>query len=991
MGKGRRRRPRVDARFTALMIVLAIGLLCAGWFLDHSGLTSLTSASAGALRALRFSEAQNRNVLTLSNGSGNAPGWIELENSGDVPLSLKGVCITRDTRVNRTFVLPDITLEPHAYLLIYADGQAAATPGELHAPFRLPGSGGTTLYLYDTTQELLDSVTLPAMKSDESLCRDTTGEWVVTSIPTPGDANRVSGSRAEAARNGDVTVNEIISSNVAVFPDERGEYPDYIELINLSAHEVDLEGYCLTDSAAKPDKWRFPRVVLPAGSVLAVHCSGEDRRDDPTHLHAAFRLSAEETVYLAQPNGDIVCAVTVPTLDPGQAFSRLADGDWTMALPPTPNRENTVDAAMALDGERHASREGGVYISEVMTLPDDNKPDWVELYNSGDSDVDLSGFGLSNRLKHARKWEFPAGTVIPAKSYLAVFLAGADGTAPKGYLSAPFALNGGGGALVLCTPAGAILDFLYLPQQYLDITFGRSDSGACGYLPQSTPLAANGSQVLLSPAAGAEYSVRGGLHAAGESFSVSLSAALGARVYYTLDCTDPSEEKALYDGTPIPVNGTTILRTRVYQDGRLPSFMDTQSYLFDVHAASEVPYVVSLVSDPDGLFSDERGIMVKGPNATEKFPFGDTNKGANFWMDWEREAHVELFTGSGENAVSQECGIKIHGRNTRAYELKSFKVKANGRYGADYFHYPIFHERPYDEYEAFVLRYSGQDFKYTFMRDAVLTDLASNTSVMYMEAEECICYLNGEYYSAMYIRENISPFSLARREGWVGQEQSLDLVKSGFYTIQGSNESYLALKAYLESHDNASQEVYDKIAAEVDIDNFIQYITMEIVYDPPDTVNVKRYRNTDADGKWRWVIYDLDRAMRGGENAADSFALLAQGTNAQLFRAFMANSTLRDRFLDNLNAALSTYLSSQSLTDAVKAQYERLQPLLPDYLQKVGVSEKNYKGYIKSLLNAIRKRPALVLDYCAAYLHLSAEEMRARFADTYAAIEAFGA
>ena len=417
--------------------------------------------------------------------------------------------------------------------------------------------------------------------------------------------------------------------------------------------------------------------------------------------------------------------------------------------------------------------------------------------------------------------------------------------------------------------------------------------------------------------------------------------------------------------------------------------MDAQSYLFDVHAASDAPYVVSLVSDPVGLYSDETGIMVMGPHPEKEFPYGDNNRGANFWMDWEREAHVELFTGAGQTALSQECGIKLHGRNTRAYELKCFKVMAKGRYGADRFRWPIFPDRPWDEYEAFILRYAGQDYKYTFMRDVLLTGQAACTDVMYMEAVECICYLNGEYYSLMYIRENVSPFSLARREGWAGQEDALDLVKSGYEVKQGSNDSYLALKAWLDGNDNTTQEAFDRIAAGVDIDNFIDFITMQVVYCPPDTVNVKRYRNPNADGKWRWVIYDLDRAMRSGGEITDGFELMNQGTNAQLFRAFMANPALRDRFLDNLNEALATYLSSRSLTDAARAQFERIRPLLPDYFAMMGLSEKTYADAMKSLLSSIQSRPERVLGQCAAWLNLSQEEMDRRFADACAEIEAF--
>ncbi|MBQ6326563.1 MAG: lamin tail domain-containing protein [Clostridia bacterium] len=978
-------------RLAAPLALVGAAAILAGWLLERSGWGTLEARATEGLEGVRISEVQNHNALTLPAEGGKGPSWIELENTGDAPVSLRGLCLTRDTKLTKTLVFPDIRMEPGEFLLVYADGLgASAADGALHAPFRLPKSGAHALFLYDSAQRLLDEVAVPVMQADEAWCRDDNGEWVLTAEPTPGRANALADHKGTAVQASDIALNELMCANVDLFPDENGECHDYIEIANRGEGDVDLEGYWLSDNAAKPNKWRVPAVTLPAGGVLAIHCSGGDRRDDPAHLHANFKLSKGETVCLARPDGTMISTVTLPELQAGQALSWIDGEGWGTALPPTPNRENTVEAALALDGENRAGRSGRVYISEVMASPVTEKRDWLELFNDSDADADIGGWGLSDRLSHPRKWQFPAGTVIPAHGYLAVFLVG-DGSAPAGdYLSAPFALPADGGCAVsLCDASGAILDSLYLPQQYAGASFGRDAEGRCGYFAVGTPLAANGPKALLGPAQGARYSTPGGLHTSGEHIEVTLTANPGARIYYTLDCSDPGEDKTLYDGTPIPVDGNTVLRTRVYEEGRLPSVMDAQSYLFDVKAAGEAPYVVSLVSDPTGLYSDETGIMVMGLHPEAKFPHGDYGHGANFWMDWEREAHVELFTGAGETAISQECGIKLHGRNTRAFELKSFKVIARGRYGAKLFKYPLFRDRPWDEYEAFILRYSGQDYKYTFMRDAVLTSMAANTSVMYMEAEECIVYLNGEYYSAMYVRENVSPFSLARREGWAGQEAALDLVKSGADVKQGTNESYAALRTWLDGHDANTQEAYERIAAEVDIDNFIEFATFYCVYVPPDTVNVKRYRNTAAGSKWRWVLYDLDRGLRGGKSSGSGFELMAQGTNAQLFNAVMANDVLREKFLDNLNRALSTYLSSASLARAVQEQYERIAPLLPEYLAKVEVTESRYQTNLKNLMSNVRTRPALVLQQCAEYLNIPEAEMRERFKETIAAIEAY--
>ena len=173
----------------------------------------------------------------------------------------------------------------------------------------------------------------------------------------------------------------------------------------------------------------------------------------------------------------------------------------------------------------------------------------------------------------------------------------------------------------------------------------------------------------------------------------------------------------------------------------------------------------------------------------------------------------------------------------------------------------------------------------------------------------------------------------------------------------------------------------------MDIDNFIEYCGMYVVYCPPDTVNVKRYRNRAGDNKWRWVLYDLDRAMRNVDG--DGFKLMATGTNKQLFKAVMQNDALRDRFLRNLNTALATYLSSQSMREEILAQLERIKPMMPAYLKNLDLTQSGYKDHVEGFIESVELRPAKVIKQCASYMHLSDSEVRAYFADALAAIEAY--
>ena len=60
---------------------------------------------------------------------------------------------------------------------------------------------------------------------------------------------------------------------------------------------------------------------------------------------------------------------------------------------------------------------------------DGDNEDWVELYNQGDEDVDLQGYFLSDNPDDPRRWEFPS-VILPARSYLLVWLSGKDRHVP---------------------------------------------------------------------------------------------------------------------------------------------------------------------------------------------------------------------------------------------------------------------------------------------------------------------------------------------------------------------------------------------------------------------------------------------------------------------------------------------------------------------------------------------------------------------------------
>ena len=158
-----------------------------------------------------------------------------------------------------------------------------------------------------------------------------------------------------------------------------------------------------------------------------------------------------------------------------------------------------------------------------------------------------------------------------------------------------------------------------LPQQYRDISYGRkNDSAECVYFDQMTPGTANAGNTYLGRAETPMFSVSGGLFEAGDTIEVELSAPSDCRVFYTTDMTDPTENSNRYT-SPIRISSQTVLRVRAYKDGCMPSYMDTQSYLFEVKNGGGSVYTVSIVSDPYNLTSDEAGILVKGSGSKPNY------------------------------------------------------------------------------------------------------------------------------------------------------------------------------------------------------------------------------------------------------------------------------------------------------------------------------------------------------------------------------------
>ena len=89
-----------------------------------------------------ISEFLAENDTTNLDEDGEASDWIELSNRGGEAVDLEGYSLTDDPELPHKWLLPQVSLAPEAYLLIFASGKDRRTPDlPLHTNFSIDGAG----------------------------------------------------------------------------------------------------------------------------------------------------------------------------------------------------------------------------------------------------------------------------------------------------------------------------------------------------------------------------------------------------------------------------------------------------------------------------------------------------------------------------------------------------------------------------------------------------------------------------------------------------------------------------------------------------------------------------------------------------------------------------------------------------------------------------------------------------------------------------------
>ena len=805
-------------------------------------------------------------------------------------------------------------------------------------------------------------------------------------------------SRAQPVR-----INEVLSSNDGAFLDKNGDSSDWIELYNPGSGKVSLLGYGLSDKKDNLFKWIFPDLYLGGGEYLIVFASGKDLKDPPLYWNTVVSV------------GDI-WKFQSPTSEPSSNWRNAGynDSGWTSGKSGFGYGDND-------DSTQIKTSTPSVFLRKSFNV---DNPEFIRqiILNM---DYDDGFVAYINGIEIARsnmtgKGDFPgfnalasgdhealiyrklspeqfavgnlSGIIKSGMNVLAVqvhnnSLSSSDLTAipfltmgsiapfenprrinfliyPEGELHSNFKIDEAGESLYLTAPSGEMADSVNVVPLGINNSYGRIINSILkwGIYTTSTPEKENTGTVFSGESVGAPvFSLSGGIFSSGLKITIS-TANPSDSVYYTIDGSDPSLSSALAkDG--ITVSTSKVIKARILKYGLIPGKIITNSYI--IYDCKNLP-VVSISMNPEDLWNYNTGIYVLGPNAEAKNPY----LGANFWQDWEKACHIELYDPTGNRQVDLDAGIKIHGNYSRANPQKSLAIHARKTYGPEIIKYKLFADRPFDEFKSIVLRNSGNDWYSTMFRDGLMSSLTIGMEMDQMAYRPAIIFLNGEYWGIQNIREKIDENFIASNNVGVDPDKVILLENNGKPLI-GIADDWKTMISFVGSNTMTVEANYLKVASQLDISSFIDYYATQIFYNNGDWPgnNIRYWKTTDPASKWRYIIFDTDFGL-GLNNKSPNFNALAAATatdgpawpnppwSTLLLRKLFENTGFKNQFVNRFADLMNSTLLPENINKAIDEKKNAIVNEIGLHLKRwSGASQSTWLSNVQFMKSYVTSRP----------------------------------
>ncbi|MFH1120999.1 MAG: CotH kinase family protein [Bacteroidota bacterium] len=608
-----------------------------------------------------------------------------------------------------------------------------------------------------------------------------------------------------------------------------------------------------------------------------------------------------------------------------------------------------------------------MYINEVMSSNNDflldedgDASDWIELYNSSATPLNLLGYYISDKEDQLNRWAFPA-EIIPGGGHLVLFASGKDRSIAGSELHTNFSVKDEGEALYLSF-RNRIVHQMPATALETNSSFGLLPDGGVGLevFEQPTPGMPNVGNVISDDLI---FSESGGIYE--NPFFLTLSCSDTAlQIRYTTDGSSPGSGSDLYENPlfldsmlwstrridtmmvsppdyyhppDVFIPRAVVLRAALFSAiGKVPGSEVTNTY-FIKSSGTDHPGLplISVCAEYYDLFNDSTGIMVPGIYWDPLNPDWTGNYHQS-GEAWERKINFEYYN-PDNSGLNQPAGVRIHGGSTRKFPQKGLRIYARAEYGDPEFNIKMFDNKEIYEFSRLVLKPFYASWTGAGIEDVVCHSLAGSLNIDTIASKPVILYLNGEYWGIYYLQERIDDHYLA--DNFNIDIDQVDLIANWWGLVdEGNDGAFLELYNYIENHTFTDSAAYQYIDEHIDIENFIDYQIFEIYnanFDWPSN-NMKCWKPRMDNTKWRWIFYDGDAALQ--TTGFDGFEqALSTGdefwpTNAHstlFLRRFLENPVFFRQFTTRLEQVLNSVLSEEQTTGHLTDNIDLIENEIP--------------------------------------------------------------
>ncbi|HUH74872.1 MAG TPA: CotH kinase family protein [Chitinophagales bacterium] len=425
----------------------------------------------------------------------------------------------------------------------------------------------------------------------------------------------------------------------------------------------------------------------------------------------------------------------------------------------------------------------------------------------------------------------------------------------------------------------------------------------------------------------------------------------------------------------------TVVKSRIYKEGIGYSDIITQTYFVNSNGRSayQLP-VLSFSTSKEDLFDYEKGLYVAGVDFDDwrkAFPLVVANPtvDANYQRrtrENEYPIQIEYFESNQDTAIlNQTVGFRIHGGWTRADAQKSVRLYARSDYGKSKLKYPFFKNSDEKDFKRLIIKNTS-----TFrVQDAICQNLISHLNFGSQASQFVDVFINGEFWGLHEIKERLDKYYLESKYNI--DPDNIDYLNNEMVVKEGDSLHYSAMLDFISNNSLGIPANYNQVANQIDIDNFMDYQIAEIYSNntdwPHNNVDYWRLR-TDSiienapyghDGKWRWLLYDMDLTLNGiATDDSSSNNTLEWATRDHsstiLLRNLIQNKEFSNDFVNRFSDLLNTTFLPSRLEPMIEETRGLFNDVFPEHLSRWkylngGLSRLN--GVMNRMISFAQTRP----------------------------------